>query len=153
MGGEAQSPRFALSHATKLVPYRVGIVYGVGLMFITLLVRSDDPRLFGGSGVAASPFVIALNDAGIKGLPDLLNAAMIFGILAIGAESLYIASRILRAMSHQRLIPEFIAKVDGSGRPRYALAVTGSVAIMLTYINLSGKPHFLRLHDESPRDS
>lgn len=60
MGGEAQSPRFSMAHATKLVPFRVNVVYMVSIVFITLLVPSNDERLLGGSGVAASPFVIGV---------------------------------------------------------------------------------------------
>ncbi|XEU97447.1 hypothetical protein FSHL1_002733 [Fusarium sambucinum] len=137
MGGEAKSPRQALGHATKLVPYRVGIVYMLSVMFITLLVRSDDERLLGGSGVTASPFVIATLDSGIAVISDILNAGMIVGILAISAESVYLSSRVLRTMAHQKLVPEFIAKVDNKGRPRWALAITCGVGVILTYINLA----------------
>lgn len=77
MAGEAKSPRHSMAHATKLVPVRVSVVYLLTVVFITILIPSTEPRLFGGSGVAASPFVIAANDAGIKGLPDYLNVIII----------------------------------------------------------------------------
>jgi amino acid transporter len=140
MGGEAESPRFSMAHATKLVPYRVNFVYLTSVIFITLLVRSDDERLLGGSNVTASPFVISIVDAKIKGIPDLVNAAMIIGILAIGAESVYLSSRIIRTMAHKKLIPEIIAKVDDRGRPRWALAITCGTGIFLSYLSLSCKP-------------
>jgi len=139
IGGEAQSPRFSMAHATKLVPFRVNIVYMVSIMFITLLVPSNDSRLLGGSGVTASPFIIAINDAGIPVLGDIINAAMMIGILAIAAESVYLSSRILRTMAHQKLIPERFAGVDSRGRPRWALGITAVVATFLTYINLNGE--------------
>lgn len=139
MGGEAQNPRYAMGHATKLVPFRVGVVYMLSVMFITLLVPSDDERLLGGGGVTASPFVIATLDAKIPVIGDILNAGMIVGILAISAESVYLASRVLRTMAHQQLVPEFVARVDNKGRPRWALAITCAVGIILTYINLACK--------------
>lgn len=144
LGGEAENPRYSLAHATKLVPFRVNVIYMTSIVFITILVPSDDSRLFGGSGITASPFVIAISDAGIRGLPDLLNAGIIFGLLAIAAESIYVASRILRTMSHQKLIPERFARVDDKGRPRLALIITCVVATFLTYINLNtgGKEGF-----------
>lgn len=44
----------------------------VGTIIIGLLVPSDEPRLNLGSGTAAaSPFVIAIHNAGIKGLPSV----------------------------------------------------------------------------------
>ncbi|KAI7186014.1 hypothetical protein KC363_g6826 [Hortaea werneckii] len=137
IAGEAVSPRYSVAHAVNLIPARVTGFYLVSMMFIGLLVPPDSDRLLGGSGVAASPFVISIDEAGIKGLPDLLNVVIIFAVMSIGAESVYVASRILRAMSHQRLIPHWIARVDRRGRPRTALAITLGVAIALTYCNLS----------------
>ncbi|CAP85993.1 Pc20g06640 [Penicillium rubens Wisconsin 54-1255] len=137
MGGEAESPRFSMAHATKLVPFRVNVIYILSVVFITILVPSDDDRLLGGSGIAASPFVIAIQDSGIPGIASLLNAGMMCGILGLAAESIYISSRVLRSMSHQRLIPERLAGVDDKGRPRLALMITSVVAVILAYIQLA----------------
>lgn len=138
MGGEAASPRFSMAHATKLVPYRVNVVYMLSVTFTTLLVPSDDDRLLGGTGVAASPFVIAVQDSGIPGIPSLLNAGMMIGVLGIAAEAIYLSSRIFRTMAHQQLIPERLAKVDGKGRPRAALLITCAVGLIVAYIQLAG---------------
>ncbi len=137
IGGEAESPRYSMAHATKLVPFRVNFIYMISIVFITILVPSDDPRLLGGSGVAASPFVIAILDSGIPGIASVLNAGMMCGVLAIAAESVYLSSRILRTMAHQKLIPEALARVDNKGRPRWALLATCVTAIALGYTQLS----------------
>ncbi|KAF5024686.1 hypothetical protein F66182_3256 [Fusarium sp. NRRL 66182] len=137
MGGEAESPRFSLAHATKLVPFRVNFIYMLSVIFITILVPSNDERLLGGSGVAASPFVVAVQDSGIPFIASLLNAGMMVGVLAIAAEAVYLSSRILRTMSHQGLVSTRLAKVDSKGRPRLALLITSVVAVILGYIQLS----------------
>ena len=139
MGGEAKNPRFSMAHAAQLVPYRVSFVYMVCVVFITLLVHSDDSRLLGGSGITASPFVIAIESVKIPILPSIVNAGIMCGILAIAAESIYLSSRIMRTMAHQRLIPAWFAKIDSKGRPRRALYITCTTAVILTYINLSGR--------------
>lgn len=139
MGGEAESPRYSMAHATKLVPFRVFFIYIISIVFITLLVPSNDERLLGGSGTAASPFVLAIQEAGIPGISSLLNAGIICGVLAIGAEAIYISSRVLRTMAHQQLIPERLAKIDDKGRPRLALIITSTVATVLSYIQLAGE--------------
>lgn len=139
MGGEAESPRFSMAHATKLVPFRVNFIYVISVVFITLLVPSDDNRLLGGSGVAASPFIIAVQNSGIPGIPSLLNAGMICGVLAIAAEAVYLSSRIMRTMAHQKLIWEGLATVDSRGRPRLALIITSLVAVVLGYIQIAGE--------------
>ena len=139
MGGEAQNPRFSMGHAAKLVPYRVIFVYMTCVIFITLLIPSDNASLLGGSGITASPFVLAIELVGIPYVSSILNAGIMCGILAISAQSIYLSSRILRTMGNQKLIPEWVAQVDRSGRPVRSLIITCLTAVTLTYINLSGK--------------
>ncbi|KAJ4421732.1 hypothetical protein N0V82_003576 [Gnomoniopsis sp. IMI 355080] len=137
LAGEAKSPRYSVGHAAFLIPIRVTVVYLVCIIFIGLLVSPDNEHLFGGSGIAQSPFVIALNEAGIKGLPEFLNVVILFAVASIGAESIFVGSRMLRSMSRQHLIPDWVARVDSRGRPRWAIAITCAGAIALTYCNLS----------------
>ena len=87
LAGEAKTPRFSIAHAVVVIPLRVAIFYLVSMLFIGLLVSATDDRLLGGSGVAASPFVIALDESGIPGLPHLLNLVIMVSVAAIGAES------------------------------------------------------------------
>ncbi|PYH60060.1 uncharacterized protein BO96DRAFT_386237 [Aspergillus niger CBS 101883] len=137
MGGEAESPRYSMAHAATLVPWRVAVFYLVSVVLVSIIVPSDDSRLLGGSSVTTSPFVIAVEDAGIRGIPSLINACLIIGILAIALECIFLPSRILRTMALQNLLPSFIAKVDEKGRPRWALAITSVAAVILTYMSLS----------------
>lgn len=67
MGGEAQFPRWSLARSANMVPTRLGFIYVLSVVFIGLLVPSNDHRLLSGSGITASPFVIAVLDAGIPG--------------------------------------------------------------------------------------
>ncbi|KAL4799770.1 amino acid permease/ SLC12A domain-containing protein [Aspergillus venezuelensis] len=138
LGGEAESPRWSMAHAANVVPWRVSVFYMVSVVVVSVIVPSSDDRLLGGSGSAASPFVIAASNAGIKGVPDIINACMIIGIMAIALECIYLPSRILRTMALQKLIPSFIANVDNQGRPRWALSITAVVGVVLTYISLNG---------------
>ncbi|OQE03819.1 hypothetical protein PENSOL_c001G03459 [Penicillium solitum] len=137
LAGESKSPRFSVSHAVFLIPIRVSIFYLGSMVLIGILVSPHNTNLLGSSGIAASPFIIAIEQAGIKGLPDLLNVIILFAVAAIAAESFFIASRILQSMAHQGLISPYLAKVDSRGRPRVSLAITGALCIILTYINLS----------------
>ncbi|RAH39827.1 uncharacterized protein BO95DRAFT_426076 [Aspergillus brunneoviolaceus CBS 621.78] len=137
MAGEAESPRYSMAHASNLIPWRVAVFYLVSVVLVSLIVPSTDSRLLGGSSVASSPFVIAVQDAGIPGVPDLISACMIIGILAIALECIFLPSRILRTMSLQGLLPAFVAQVDKKGRPRWALAITAVAGVALTYMSLS----------------
>ncbi|KIW70758.1 hypothetical protein PV04_02999 [Phialophora macrospora] len=137
MGGEAKSPRYSMAHAATLVPLRVGAMYMILVVLVGILIDPEDPNLLGGSGAAASPFVLAVKQAGIKGIPDIVNACMIVGILAIALESIYLPSRMLRTMAVQGLIPKAFGRCDQKGRPRLALAVTSVVGVVMTYMSLS----------------
>ncbi|KAJ5301782.1 hypothetical protein N7508_006645 [Penicillium antarcticum] len=118
MGGEAKSPRYSIAHLANLVPWRVGVFYLVSVVLVSLIVLLDDSSLLGASSSATSLFVIAVQNAGIKGVPDLINVCMIIRIIAIALESIFFPSCVLRAMALQKLIPSCLAKTDEKGRPR-----------------------------------
>lgn len=139
MAGEAQNPRFSMGHATKLVPWRISMVYMSLVIFTGILVPSNDDRLTLGSTVSASPFVVAAQDAGIKGIPDVINAFMMIAILSMAVEAIYISSRVLRTMAHQKLVPEVLAKLDKRGQPIFSLLISAAAGVLLTFINLAGK--------------
>jgi amino acid transporter len=64
--------------------WRIVVVFWLSLFMVTLVVKYDDPRLLGGSDDAnASPFVIAFRDAGVSGLPDLVNATVLVSIVSM----------------------------------------------------------------------
>ncbi|KAF8490299.1 amino acid permease-domain-containing protein [Gautieria morchelliformis] len=76
--GEAKNPRKNLPKAIKRVYIRILLFYIGGTLTIGLLVPSNDPGLnLQSKNAAASPFVIAISRAGIKGLPSVINACLL----------------------------------------------------------------------------
>jgi amino acid transporter len=79
----------------------VRAVYGVfsadlasQIWVISVLVPYDDPRLLSGGGDArASPFVIAIDNAGIKGLPHDVNAVLLVAAWSAGNSDLVSTQR------------------------------------------------------------
>jgi amino acid transporter len=65
---ETENPRKTLPSAAKQVFWRILLFYILSLLMVGLLVPYNDPRLLGDSSVdaAASPFVMSINNAGIK---------------------------------------------------------------------------------------
>ncbi|KAF9891224.1 hypothetical protein FE257_004788 [Aspergillus nanangensis] len=137
LGSEAQSPRFSMARAANLVPGRLALMYLASSIMVGLLVPGNDDRLLSGSGATTSPFVIAVQDAGIAGLPHLINAGIVVGIIAIALESIFLPSRVLRTMALERLLPISLAKLDHRGRPRWTLLITAAAATFLTYLALN----------------
>ncbi len=142
IGREVENPRCLLAHAKEACALR-SFIYMISVIFNAFLISSDDYRFLGGSGVAASCFVIAIQDLGTRGLLGLglLNADSIRGLPATTAQPVYIASTILRTMTYQRIIPEASARVDNKGQPRLSLMVMCVTGLFLAYIDPVCKSH------------
>ncbi|EEB09433.1 general amino acid permease GAP1 [Schizosaccharomyces japonicus yFS275] len=122
---EASNPQESVPRASKQVFWRIVIFYVVGLLLIGLLVSPevDGDRLFGGSGTATSPFVIAIQDARIKGLPSVMNAVITISTLSVANSCTYAASRTLHALAEVGHAPRFLRYIDRLGRPVPAMMI------------------------------
>lgn len=77
-GCETKSPRIAIPKAVNKTFSRVVLFYISSVFMIGLLLPSTEPLLLSGDGTAAqSPFVIAMNRARIRVLPDVVNAVVL----------------------------------------------------------------------------
>ncbi|KAG6859934.1 hypothetical protein C0995_001763, partial [Termitomyces sp. Mi166 len=92
--------------------------------------------LLGGGGAAASPFVIALDHARIKGLNHFVNVTICISVLSIGLSSVYAGSRTLTALAETGYAPRFFSYVDKSSRPLWSVVATLLFA-PLAYINVA----------------
>lgn len=94
--GEAKNPRRNLPKAIKRVYIRILLFYIGGTLVIGLLVPSNNPDLnLSTSNAAKSPFVIAIKTAGIKGLPSVINAALLSSASSAASSDLYTCSRAI----------------------------------------------------------
>jgi amino acid transporter len=107
--------------AVKGTFWRITVIYITSLTIIGLLIPYDEPRLLGGGGAAASPFVIALKDAGISGLDHFVNVTICISVLSIGMSCVYAGSRTLTALAETGYAPKIFAYVDKSSRPLWSV--------------------------------
>ncbi|RPB01195.1 hypothetical protein L873DRAFT_1677700 [Choiromyces venosus 120613-1] len=141
-GGETKDPLIAMPRAVRTLMFRIVFFYVVTLLFLTFVVSARNPALLGsesGSTVEASPFVIAIKEAGICVLPDVLNAVVLLCVTSVGSVSIYTGSRVLYNMTNIGLISSRwgFGKVDERGRPIRAILATTFVAVGLSYMNCS----------------
>lgn len=110
----------------------------LGLLFVTLLVDSTDPRLLGSGyvDVKASPFVIVGKDAGLTGFDSFMNVVILVSVISIGVSGVYGGSRTLTALGEQGYAPKIFTYIDRSGRPLFSV---GAILLMgaLAYMNLA----------------
>ena len=117
--------------------WRIVIFYIVSMIFLSFVVPYTSDDLIGGSNANSSPFVIAIRDAGIQILPDILNAVVVLCVCSVGSTSIYISSRTLQAIAEDGFAFRIFARTDRQGRPWTALLFTGAVAVVLAYLNCS----------------
>lgn len=91
---EAVNPRRNIPKAVKRTFWRVLIFYIGGITAIGVIVSSSDPVLMkaikmGKPGAGRSPFVIGIQNAGIKVLPSILNAVILSSAWSSGNAYLY----------------------------------------------------------------
>jgi lysine-specific permease len=67
-----------------------------------------------------------------------MNAVILSSVLSCGNSSMYVASRMLYAMSHSRKAPRLFRNVNGRGVPVAALLATGSVSALAFFSTLIG---------------
>lgn len=138
--GEAQNPRKVVPRAIKLTFYRIVIFYVLSVLLLGMCVSSSSETLKAATkastGASASPFVVAITDAGINGLDHVLNGAILMFVFSASNSDLYIASRTLYGLAASGSAPRIFTRTDARGVPIYALGASAMFAL-LAYLNVS----------------
>jgi yeast amino acid transporter len=139
--GEAEDPRRNIPKAVRRVFWRILFFYVLGSLAIGVLVPSNDENLLsaidsGAPGAAQSPWVIAINRAGIDVLPSIINAVILTSASSSANAFLYTGSRYLYALAQNRQAPRFLLKCTKTGVPIWCVLITCSIAL-LTYMSCS----------------
>lgn len=116
---ESANPAQSLPGAVKQVFWRIVLFYVVGLSLVGLLVPSNHPQLLNAENPyedGASPFVIAAQQAGLRGFDSFLNVVICISVVSIGVSGVYGGSRTLTALAAQGYAPKIFTYVDRSGR-------------------------------------
>lgn len=123
---ETDNPAKALPTATKQVFWRIALFYLVSLTLVGLLVPYTDKRLLGAgsSNAQASPFVIAIQNAGIKVLPSIFNAVILISVISVANSAVFACSRTLVTLADQGFAPKVFGYIDRMGRPLVAVSIS-----------------------------
>ncbi|GAA6017552.1 hypothetical protein JCM10207_001204 [Rhodosporidiobolus poonsookiae] len=124
--GEAKNPRKTVPATIKRVFFRLAFFYVGSIFVVGLIVKATDPALIAankkGTSAAASPFVLAIERAQIKVLPDIINACILLFVLSAANSDLYIGSRTLYALAAEGHAPRFFMRTNRFGTPYFASA-------------------------------
>jgi len=134
---ETRNPIKNIPRAIKGVWVRILVFYILGVFILGLICPSDNPDLTTGTGTAASsPWVIAINLAGIKALPSIINACLLTSAWSAGSSDLYLSSRVLFGLAKTGQAPKILAKTNRYGTPWTSLIVC-SVFGLLAYMGVT----------------
>ncbi|KAK5956356.1 hypothetical protein OHC33_002933 [Knufia fluminis] len=116
---EAAEPHKSLPKATRQVFWRIAFFYIVSLFMPGLILPSNNEGLLGASGAntKASPFVLAIKEAGVKGLPSVFNAVITISVMPVANSCAYGSTRTIQALASVGMAPGLFAKIDKAGRP------------------------------------
>jgi amino acid transporter len=150
---ETANPRKEIPKASNQVVYRIAIFYIVNLFLIGLIVPADSPY-YGSSGAESlhSPFVIAIELAGIKYLPSIFNAVILISVMSVANSCTFGSTRTMQALAangmysvpqllnitniYKGMGPKIFAYVDKHGRP-ITVVILQVLFGCLAFINLA----------------
>lgn len=97
---ETIDPKKEIPKASKQVIYRILIFYGVNLLLVGLIVPANSDAYNGpGSSSRHSPFVIAIQLAGIKVLPSIFNAVILIAVMSVANSCTFGSTRTIQALA------------------------------------------------------
>ena len=123
---ETRHPRASIRAASKLVYFKVIVLFLGSLTFVGLLVAYNNDRLMGSGDAAshASPYVLAAEMNGIRVLPHIINAVILISVVSVATAAMYSSPRLVQSLAEQGLGPKWLDYIDKKGRPTRAWFIT-----------------------------
>ncbi|OJJ82336.1 uncharacterized protein ASPGLDRAFT_152927 [Aspergillus glaucus CBS 516.65] len=139
IAGEAKEPRKTVRNAVNPIFWRMATFFVVNIWLVGMCVPYDDENLISSSGTLGSPFVIAIERAGVMWFAHVINGFIFLTVISCGITSAYIATRSLAALADLSIIHPFFGRKDTMGRPYVALAISIVLGGGLCYLNCSNQ--------------
>lgn len=74
--------------------------------------------------------MIAIEDAGIRGLNSVMNVVILISIMSVANSSFFGSSRVLAALAEQKQAPSILRYIDRKGRPLVAVAISAGFGLL-----------------------
>jgi amino acid permease len=97
---ETKDPKKEIPKATRQVVWRICLFYVINLFLIGLIVP-ENSVLYNSAGAESrhSPFVIAIELAGIKALPSIFNAVILISVMSVANSCTFASTRTFQALA------------------------------------------------------
>jgi len=144
IAAEAKHPRTYIKTAYKIVYVRQVVFFLGGALAVGILVPWNNPTLMSiyrdgtlsSGSAAASPYIIAMGNLGVKVLPNIVTALIATTIFSAGNCNMFVATRSLYSLAQEGRAPRFLRRCTKKGIPIYCFAVT-LIFPCLSFLQLS----------------
>ena len=135
--GETENPRKAIPSAIRWTFWGIFSLFIATVFFLGINIPYTNKDLLSESDDAsASPLVIVANLAGVRVLPDIINAVLLSAVLTAANSNVYSSSRILLSLAESGHAPKILKRTNRLGTPYLAVAVCSAVGL-LAFLNMS----------------
>lgn len=122
--GESEEPEKTIPKSIKQTVWRTLVFFVLAIFVVAGLIPMEK------AGVVESPFVVVFDSIGIPYAADIMNFVILTALLSVGNSGLYAATRMLYAMSKEKMASPVLTKVNKRGVPFNALVLTMSIALL-----------------------
>lgn len=122
--GESEEPEKTIPKSIKQTVWRTLFFFVLAIFVLSSLIPMKQ------AGVVESPFVVVFDSIGIPYAADIMNFVILTALLSVANSGLYAATRMLYAMSKEKMTSPALAKVNTRGVPFNALVLTIGIALL-----------------------
>ncbi|MGG4143479.1 amino acid permease [Paenibacillus algorifonticola] len=122
--GETEDPDRSIPRSIRTVVWRTMIFFVGAIIVLAGLIPWKE------AGVIESPFVLVFDKIGIPYAADIMNFVILTALLSVGNSGLYASTRMLWALSQEKMISPWLGKVTSHGVPMNALIVSMMVSCL-----------------------
>ncbi|AYA75772.1 amino acid permease [Bacillus sp. Y1] len=122
--GESENPETTIPRSIKQTVWRTLVFFVLAIFVVAGLIPMEK------AGVIESPFVVVFDSIGIPYAADIMNFVILTALLSVGNSGLYAATRMLYAMSKEKMASPVLTKVNKKGVPMNALILTMGISLL-----------------------
>ena len=122
--GESEDPEKTIPKSIKQTVWRTLFFFVLAIFVLSSLIPMNK------AGVIESPFVMVFDSIGIPYAADIMNFVILTALLSVANSGLYAATRMLYAMSKEKMASPKLTKVSKRGVPMNALVITMAIAFL-----------------------
>lgn len=122
--GESENPEKTIPKSIKQTVWRTLVFFVLAIFVVAGLIPMEK------AGVIESPFVVVFDSIGIPYAADIMNFVILTALLSVGNSGLYAATRMLYAMSKEKMASPALTKVNKKGVPMNALILTMGISLL-----------------------